>query len=158
MKTALVKEFQQRIVSASQNDLVVINYEMLMAELDEAIEKFDVQDMTAYNTSMGRATKLLNELSQNLNFVYEISKDLMSLYIFVNKQFIEASTQGKVKPLHTAQDVLGSLLVGWKEANKTVAYDAPVIQNSQQLYAGLTYGKGTLNETVYEHQGRGFKA
>ena len=158
MKTELVKEFHQRIVSASQNDLVVINYEMLMAELDEAIEKFDLESMTAYNTAMTRATKLLNELSQNLDFAYEISKDLMSLYIFVNKKFIEASTENSVQPLHTAQDVLSSLLVGWKEANKTEANDTPVIQNSQQLYAGLTYGKDSLNETVYEHQGRGFKA
>lgn len=158
MKTELVKEFHQRIVSASQNDLVVINYEMLMAELDEAIEKFDLEDMTAYNTSMTRATKLLNELSQNLDFTYDISKDLMSLYIFVNKKFIEASTENSVQPLHTAQDVLSSLLVGWKEANKSEANNTPVIQNSQQLYAGLTYGKDSLNETVYENQGRGFKA
>lgn len=158
MKTVLVKEFQQRIVSASQNDLLVINYEMLMAELDEAIEKFDLQDMAAYNTSMGRATKLLNELSQNLDFTYDISKDLMSLYIFVNKKFIEASTQNSVQPLHTAQDVLGTLLVGWKEANRTEDNDTPVIQNSQQLFAGLTYGKGSLNETVYQDQSRGFRA
>ncbi len=158
MKTELVKEFHQRIVSASQNDLVVINYEMLMAELDEAIEKFDKMNMTAYNTAMSRATKLLNELSQNLNFVYDISKDLMSLYIFVNKKFIEASTLNSVQPLFTAQDVLGSLLVGWKEANRTEVSEPPVIQNSQQLYAGLTYGKDSLNETVYENQGRGFRA
>ena len=82
----------------------------------------------------------------------------MSLYIFVNKKFIEASTLNSVQPLFTAQDVLGSLLVGWKEANRTEVSEPPVIQNSQQLYAGLTYGKDSLNETVYENQGRGFRA
>lgn len=32
------------------------------------------------------------------------------------------------------------------------------MKNGQQVYAGLTYGKGTLNETVYQENTRGFKA
>ena len=47
MKTHLVKAFQTRIVTASQNDLVIINYEMLMAELDDAIDKYDHEDHKA---------------------------------------------------------------------------------------------------------------
>ena len=158
MKTELVQEFQARIVTASQNDLVVINYEMLMAELDESIEIFDTSNMGPFKHSMERATRLLNELSFNLDFSFEIAKDLMSLYIFVNKKLIEASQKISIQPLFTAQDVLSTLLVGWREANKTELKTAPLIQNGQQLYAGLTYGKGSLNETVYIDQSRGFKA
>lgn len=158
MKTELVKDFQQRIVSASKNDLVVINYEMVMAEIDEAIELHDMADKVNFSATMSRATKLLNELSLNLDFQYEISKDLMSLYIFVNKKFIEASAKYSVAPLKAAQDVLNTLLVGWKEISSVSAQEKPMIKNSQQVYAGLTYGKGTLNETVYNNDGRGFKA
>lgn len=158
MKTELVQEFQARIVTASQNNLVVINYEMLMAELKEAIEIFNTADMASFNHSMLRATKLLNELSFNLDFSFDISKDLMSLYIFVNKKLIEASQKLSIQPLFTAQDVLSTLLVGWREANKTEMQTEPLIQNGQQLYAGLTYGKESLNESVYVDQSRGFKA
>lgn len=158
MKTELVQAFQARIITASPNDLVVINYEMLMAEIEEAKEVFDPEDMGDYNRSMERANKLLNELSFNLDFSFEISKDLMSLYIFVSKKFIESSQQTNIQPLFTAQEVLGNLLVGWKEANKTEAQEMPMTKNAQQLYAGLTYGKGQLNETVYNDQSRGFKA
>lgn len=158
MKTELVQEFQARIVTASQNDLVVINYEMLMAELEDAIEIFDTVNMAPFKHSMDRATKLLNELSFNLDFSYDISKDLMSLYIYVNKKLIEASQKISIQPLFTAQDVLSTLLVGWREANRTENKTATLIQNGQQLYAGLTYGKGFLNESVYIEQGRGFKA
>jgi len=154
----MVQEFQARIVTASQNDLVVINYEMLMAELVEATELFNPESMSAFNHSMERATRLLNELSFNLDFSFDISKDLMSLYIFVNKKLIEASQKISIQPLHTAQDVLSTLLIGWREANKTEVRTAPMIQNGQQLYAGLTYGKGSLNETVYMDQSRGLKA
>ena len=154
----MIQEFQARIVAASQNDLVVINYEMLMAELDEAVELFDESNMAPFNRAMEKATRLLNELSFNLDFQYEISKDLMSLYIFVNKKLIEASQKISIKPIHTAQEVLNALLVGWKEAAKKEAKDTPLVQNSQQVYAGLTYGKGQLNETVYSDRSRGFKA
>ena len=160
MKADMVQAFQARIVTASQNDLVVINYEMLMAELDEAVELFDDKNLSAYYKSLEKATKMLNELSFSLDFDYEIAKELMSLYIFINKKLVEASQKKSVQPIFTAQDVLGSLLVGWKEATKQVVMgESPMIQNGQQLYAGLTYGKGQLNETVYnDSAGRGFRA
>ena len=159
MRSALVQEFQARIVTASRSDLVVINYEMLMAELDEAIEFIEGGDNKRYHDCMSRARKLLNELMINLDFSYDISRELMSLYVYVNKRFIEASQVLNSAPLHTAQEILGTLLVGWKEANKSEDNEkAPLIQNGQQLYAGLTYGKGSLNETVYNQQGRGYRA
>lgn len=158
MNATLIKEFQNRIVTASQNDLVVINYEMLMAELDEAIGYYNDQDEKGFAKAMTQATRLLRELSDNLDFRYEISKDLMSLYIFVNKKFIDASMTNMVQPLYTAKDVLSSLLLGWREASAKEVTKGPLIQNSQQLYAGLTYGKGSLNETVYQESNRGYRA
>lgn len=154
----MVQEFQARIVTASQNDLVVINYEMLLAELDEAVEFFGSEDLSAFSRSMKKAGKMLNELSYNLDFKYDISRDLMSLYIFVNRKIIEASQSTSVEPIFSAQAVLNSLLVGWKEAAREMVQDVPLIQNGQQLYAGLTYGKKHLNETVYNEGSRGFKA
>lgn len=159
MNAALAKEFQNRIVNASQSDLVVINYEMLMAELDEAVLKFESQDSDGFTHSMRQATKLLRELSMNLDFQYEIAKDLMSLYIFIEKRFIEASQKNSIRPIQSARDVLSVLLLGWQQAAKNEPMSkVPVIGNGQQVYAGLTYGKGTLNETVYEGGSRGFKA
>lgn len=158
MNATLMKEFQTRIVTASANDLVLINYEMLMAELEDAICFHDMGDEKGFEKALKRATRLLRELSDNLDFQYEISRDLMSLYIFVNKKFIEASMNMTVQPLQSAADVLGTLLLGWQEANKQAIKTAPLVQNSQQVYAGLTYGKGQLNETVYNDRTRGYKA
>ncbi|PKM69079.1 MAG: hypothetical protein CVU95_00395 [Firmicutes bacterium HGW-Firmicutes-2] len=158
MNAQHAKEFQTRIVNANQNDLVVINYEMLITEMDEAIEKFDQDDEKGFTNSMNRATRLLRELSDNLDFQYDISRDLMSLYIFVNKRFIEASIKNSVQPLESAKDVLNMLLLGWQQAAKEEQKTAPLIQNGQQVYAGLTYGKNKLNESVYTENSRGFKA
>lgn len=159
MNAALAKEFQNRIVNASSSDLVIINYEMLMAELDDATDKFQMEDELGFIKSMKQATRLLRELSDNLDFRYEISKDLMSLYIFVDKKFVEASQKRSIRPIEAAKDVLNMLLLGWQQAAKADTDKGPVMKNGQQLYAGLTYGKGSLNETVYQdNASRGFKA
>lgn len=158
MNAALAKEFQNRIVNASSSDLVIINYEMLMAELDEATLKFETGDELGFAKCMKQATRLLRELSDNLDFRYDISKDLMSLYIFINKKFIDASLKQSIRPIEAAKDVLNVLLLGWQEAAKADNNKGPLIKNGQQVYAGLTYGKGTLNETVYQDGTRGFKA
>jgi flagellar protein FliS len=158
MKAQLAKEFQTRIVNANQNDLVIINYEMLIAELDDAIYKYEHEDSKGFAKNMHQATRVLRELSDNLDFQYEISKDLMSLYIFMNKKFIEASQKNSTQPLQSAKDVLNVLLLGWQQAAKEQIKTAPLIQNGQQVYAGLTYGKGQLNETVYTENSRGYKA
>ena len=48
------------------------------------------------------------------------------------------------------------------EAEKISSEDtsAPIMENAQTIYAGLTYGKGSLNETYLNAQdyNRGFKA
>jgi len=158
MNEQLVKEFQNKIVNANQSDLLVINYEMLMAELDAATERFEEEDRQGFTNSMRLATRLLRELSDNLDFRFSIAKELMSLYIFVNKTFLEAAQKHTVQPLKAAKDVLNMLLLGWKEVSKKEVGAAPLYKNSQQVYAGLTYGKGELNETVYSNGIRGFEA
>lgn len=158
MNDQLAKEFQNKIVNADQSDLVVINYEMLMAELDDATDKFKEESVQGFTNSMNRATRILRELSDNLDFRFDIAKDLMSLYIFINKKFVEAAQKNSIKPLQSARDVLNMLLLGWKEATRKTQKTGPLFKNSQQVYAGLTYGKTALNETVYSASMRGFEA
>jgi flagellar protein FliS len=55
--------------------------------------------------------------------------------------------------------VIEKLRVGF-EGIKNQDMSGPVMQNVQQVYAGLTYGKGKLNETYLNAQdyNRGFNA
>jgi flagellar secretion chaperone FliS len=159
MNATLVKEFQGRIINATQQDLVVINYEMFLAEIDVAISEVNASDTKAYHKAVTMAHKLLRELSDNLDFQYEISRDLMSLYIYAGKKLIEASMNHQQEDLEEIKRIILVLLQGWKEAQaKVIPSQGIMIQNAQKVYAGLTYGKGSLNETVYQDVSRGFKA
>ena len=159
MDTTMVKDFQTKIVSADRGQLIIISYEMLIVEIDDAIKFLEKDDETEFSRAMIRAHKILQELSGNLDFQYDISKDLMSIYIYINKKFIDASIKGDKEPLIETKRLLSILLNGWKEADKLELTERPIIENGQKLYAGLTYGKGTLNETIYDNSSsRGFKA
>jgi flagellar protein FliS len=83
----------------------------------------------------------------------------MSLYIYVNKLLINASFHKCTEELNTAKSILTKLLIGFQGVSKEDV-TGPVMQNSQQLYAGFTYGKGTLNEVYIDsrEQNRGYKA
>jgi len=55
--------------------------------------------------------------------------------------------------------VLKKLLIGFEGVSKE-DHSGPMMRNTQQLYAGLTYGKGKLNETYIDlnSRNRGFTA
>ena len=156
MNKELIKDFQMRIVNAGRSELLIINYEMLLAQIGDAIEAIQNEDHKNFGKSMSNAYKLLRELSSSLDFQYEISKELMSIYIYVNKKLIDASSSLLKSDLEEAAKILGILLQGWK----LTEYDeeAPVINNGQKVYAGLTYGKNDLNEMVDSEPNRGFRA
>ena len=156
MNKELVKDFQTRIVNAGRGELLIINYEMLLAQINDAIEALHAEDDEEFGKSMINAHKLLRELSSGLDFQYDISKELMSIYIFVNKKFIDASIHQTEKDLLEASKILDVLLQGWKLTE--YEEEAPVMTNGQKVYAGLTYGRTNLNEMVESSPNRGFKA
>ena len=105
------------------------------------------------------AGRIINELMGALDYTYPISYQLMSLYIFLNKQLIDAGREKDVKMLDDATDILGTLRESFSSIS-ALDYSGPLMQNTQQVYAGLTYGKGTLNETCLDpsQRSRGFMA
>ena len=68
-------------------------------------------------------------------------------------------TRKKDVNLDSCERVISSLKDSFEEVSKQDT-SGPVIENGQQVYAGLTYGKGSLNEVAIDAGtlGRGFQA
>ena len=83
----------------------------------------------------------------------------MSMYIFINKQLIEAKLKKSCEMLPRVQGMLESLLSSFREVSKQ-DHSAPLMQNTQKVYAGLTYGRDDVNEMslASDDRNRGFKA
>ena len=159
MDKEAVQSFTARVTQASKSELVVILYDMILTELKEARGAYETGDMVAFDKGVKQAQRYVNEMISTLDFHYGMSYDLLQLYLFVNKLIITAVIRQNPDSLGHAESILNKLLVGFEGVSRTDT-SGPVMHNTQQLYAGLTYGKGKLNETYIDpdDRNRGFIA
>lgn len=159
MKKEAIQAFTVRVTQASKSELIVVLYEMILTEIAEAREAYKLADMATFDKELKRTQKYVNELIVSLDYHYTISYDLISLYLYINKRLITAIIKRNPVSLDSAETVLRKLLVGFEEVSKQDK-TGPMMRNTQQLYAGLTYGKGKLNETYIDpsNGSRGFIA
>lgn len=153
MQGTLKKDFTLRISQANRTELTVIILEIAIAYLESAEQ---AQTAEEYRMEITRARKCVDELKKSLNFQYEISGELLHLYIHINKLLVRAMISRKKESLVRAKESLKKL----KDAFAKVAqqdHSEPVLENAQTVYAGYTYGKTDLNENLDNNSsGRGF--
>ena len=154
-----IQTYTLRVSQASPCELVVIMYDIILDDVKNAREAKNAGDDKQYQADLVHAGKMVNELMDALDFSQAISFRLMSLYIYVNKMLVKARISKKWDSLNDVELVIEKLRAGF-DGIKNQDTTGPVMQNVQQVYAGLTYGKGTLNETYLNAQdyNRGFNA
>lgn len=159
MKKEAIQAFTTRVTQASRSDLTVILYEMILMQLAEASQAYQRTDLEEFDKELKRAQRYVNELIVSLDYQYSISYELLSLYLYINKRIITAIIKRNPVSLESAVSVMKKLLIGFEEVSKQDK-SGPMMRNTQQLYAGLTYGKGILNETYIDpsNGNRGFIA
>lgn len=147
------KDFTMRITHANKSGLIVILYEMYLTYLEDAIKAED--NRYEFRNNIHKARGCISELMNSLNFEYALAYNLLQLYIYVNKEMAKADVCGSAKPLMVCQKIMTELSEAYREVS---AHDisAPIMENTQEVYAGLTYGKGELTESLSHHGNRGF--
>lgn len=154
-----LQEFSTRVSQANRSELVVVIYEAALASIAEGKSYLEKEEMPAARNEIDRAKGMLDELMRSLDMQYEISHYLRQLYIYAYRELCQGIAQRDAGMFDHATDVLDGLLPSFREV---AAQDgsAPVMENVQQIYAGLTYGRGCLNETIAVgvNSHRGFEA
>ncbi len=154
-----IKTYTLRVSEANAFELIVILYDIILDDIEKARTAFDENNLTDYRNHLHHATRFMNELINSLNFKYELSYNLMSLYSYCNLRFASAAAASRPNDLLIIEEIIGKL----KKSFRTLSVSdnsGPVMQNAQSVYAGLTYGKGFLNETYVDARdyNRGFNA
>jgi len=146
-----------RIANATPLQLVIINYEIVIDYIKDA--KKNINDDKKFNFSVLKSRQFLNELRISLNMKYELSRNLMGLYNYIDRQLAYFQFNKKLEHAEESLKIMKELLEGWKAIEDKEEDKTPIMQNTQQLYAGLTYGRnGRMNEYVDTQVNRGFKA
>ncbi len=136
-----IKNFKNRITSANRTGLTVIIYDIIDTDLTEAEEKIKISDGEGAKQALAHARKFVTELLVTLDMQYELSDNLASLYIYVNKCINSAYVSLKAEKVTEAARIMRRLGDAFKKVAETDD-SGPLMENTESVYAGLTYGKG----------------
>lgn len=151
------QEFTLRITQANKTGLIEILYEMILHYLEEGKEAYAQQNRQEFRDAIRKARGCINELLHSLNMEYELAVRLLQLYVYCNRELAFADVRFEPAHLENVEMVIGKLQVTYAELVKQDD-SAPVMQNPQAVYAGLTYGKKELTENMADQgMNRGFR-
>ena len=154
-----IREYTARVAQANRTELVVIIYELIIDAVKEGEMCYNEGDPEAGAEKIKKAQLYLQELKGSLDFQYELSGQLYRLYRYANEQLIATTVRQKPVNLDAVCQMMQQLMESFAEIAKQDTSKA-VMQNGQQVYAGLTYGPGA-KEAVFTEDAegsRGFQA
>ena len=138
------QQFTLRITQANPTQMIVILYEMLLCYLDEAEA---AQDKVQLREAIRKARGCVNELIRSLNLEYEPAPTLLQLYLFCIRRLAFCEAKQAKEAIAEIRKVIQPLHDAYAEIEK-LNDRGPVMNNSQTVYAGLTYGKNDLTENL----------
>lgn len=150
------RDYSLKISQSSKTGLIVIMYEMAVKYIDDGVLALKSDNVNEYRTNIKRAKSVINELVSVLDMKYEISYQLRNIYVFMIKVLVRADIRKETDELVRIREMLLELRKAFIEAGKNDNSGA-VMQNTQQVYAGLTYSRTSLNENMYSDVNRGYK-
>lgn len=138
------QQFTLRISQANSTQMIVILYEMLLCYLDEAE---NAKDDTELRDALRKARGCVNELMNSLHLEYAPAPNMMQLYLYCIRRLAHYERKQEKESLEDIRNVIRPLHDAYQEIEK-LNDKGPVMNNSQTVYAGLTYGKNTLTENM----------
>ena len=99
--------------------MVLMLYDGAIKNINLAVEALQEESgqYDRISNSVIKAQDIVTELMVSLDFEQggEIAKNLFSLYVYINRQLLEANIQKNTKPLEEVRKLLTELRAAWAE-------------------------------------------
>lgn len=149
-----LKDYGMRVTQASGTELVKLTLELAAIYIDEAALK--VSDEKEFRMAINKARAFIGHLISSLNMKYDISKQLLNIYLYINNELLKISIRKDITLLPRIKGITETLSEAFAQICSEDS-NGPIMENAQQVYVGLTYSKGSLNENMYiENNSRGY--
>lgn len=169
MNDELKQEFTRRITKANKSDMIVIlcdMFDIYVSDAKEVLDNFMGNDIrrnisreekTTYKNAIKYARNVLLELINSLNREYEIANNIYALYRYVERRLIEADIKYDKAALVHAANIMKKLNTAYEKVAE-VDISPAIMQNTEEVYAGMTYGRSNINASYMTDSNRGFFA
>ena len=153
-----IKEFTLRTSNSNHSGLILVLFDVVNVYISDSLNAYNAGDIDVYTKSIRLAKKAHNELMSCINPRDELGRRVLSIFRFIYGKMASSEAKRCPDELDRCKGMLDNLRVGFEKLH-SIDTDGPVMKNTHQVYAGLTYGKGTLSEsTMGDTYNRGFKA
>lgn len=161
-----INSFSLRITQSSATALTALTMEIARVYVNDAvsaIEVFGEADGTdddsraaqAYAKAVRCASLCIDHLITSLDMEQGISRELLLIYQYIKNNLRHLKRKPQRELLKSIDRMLSSLQASFEKLAKDDK-SGPMMHNTQKVYAGLTYGQGTLNETYDSDFNRGY--
>lgn len=156
MDDQLKQDFTRRLSQCNSGGMIVIIYDILFAYAEDVKQAFADKEHEKMKESVRKVQKVLDELIGSLDFSYGLSNQLYALYTFCKREVARTLYQNSPEGLLVAEKILRRLYDSFVQVAEQDT-SGPVMGNAQQVYAGMTYGRGELKESYMDNDfQRGF--
>ncbi len=152
-----IQEFTLRTSQENHSGLILVLCDIVGVYTEDAIEAYDNHDLEVYLRNMELAKRTQNELIDCFNPTDKQGREVISVLRYIYRCFVTATVKRNPHNINECMGLLAKLRVGFEHLHE-IDTDGPVMRNTHQVYAGLTYGKGVLNESTIgvDYSTRGF--
>lgn len=152
------QDFTRRISVANPTDMVVVIYDIALAYANDArCAIIENRNDDVVSVAVSGLRKSINELIASLNYKYSPSQEMLQLYRYCLRRLTAVINKRDIAALDSIDSILSKLRDAYSQIASTNTTGA-IMQNSESVYAGLTYGRNSLNEDIVGTTNRGFLA
>jgi flagellar protein FliS len=155
LKKEQLADFTRRVSQSNRSELVVIMYELCFAYLADARMSLEQDDAESFKNAIRKGERMINELIGALDFSYDLAHELNRVYIFCLEALARAMYKRDVAEIDEAERLLRKLYESFEKVAE-LDTSAPLMDNTEQVFAGYTYDKGMLVESPDTSKSRGF--
>lgn len=153
-----ISAFTLKIASSNGCGLISILYDIYGEYEQDALDQFAAGQVDDAIVALKKCAEVVNHLQRDLNFNYKVSSNLYALYDYVQRNVSKSIYKANGEGLLEAKKVMDELGDAFDQVAKKDS-SAPIMQNTQYVRAGVTYGREALNESLMGNQtSRGFWA
>lgn len=139
--------FTLRITQANPTQMIVILYEMTLCYVRDAEAALERGQRTERRDAVRKARGCISELMHSLDLKYQPAPALLGVYGFCIRRLAAAEAGETMQALLEIEKVILPLHDAYEQiADRNSA--GAVMNNSQTVYAGLTYGRNSLTENM----------
>lgn len=117
---------QNSVTTASPGELTLMLYNGCLKFLMKAKNAINEKQIEEKNTNILKAQAIIAELMSTLNMDYDISKQILPLYDYINRRLIDANVKNDIAIIEEVEGLVTEFRDTWKEVIKI---------NRQQQYA-----------------------